>query len=193
MSAVLLEFLILAAAIFVMGSFMSRFADQIAEITGFGRLLVGSVLLAGATSMPELTVDISAVRLGETDLAAGDLLGSSLMNLLILAVLDLSYHSRGKMLSREAAGHALSGTLSIALTAFVGVAILTAPKMPTFEFLQMCVPTWGILIAYVLGVRVVFLDQRISAQAAAETQAKEDGHPRPLPPLWKPQIGRAHV
>jgi len=38
-----------------------------------------------------MLVDISAVRQGMPDLAFGDLFGSSLMNLLILAVLDLAH------------------------------------------------------------------------------------------------------
>jgi len=86
-----LEFLALAAVIAPAGTFLAKSADQIAEITRLGRLLVGSVLLAAATSLPELTVDISAVRQGMPDLAVGDLFGSSLMNLLILAVLDLAH------------------------------------------------------------------------------------------------------
>lgn len=186
MTAVLIEFVFLAAVIFVVGVFLSKFADQIAELTGLGRVLIGSVLLAGATSLPELTVDITAVELGETDLAAGDLLGSNLINLLILAVLDLTYHSKGKMLSREAAGHALSGTLSMAMMALLGLAIVTAPKMPHPEFAGLCLPTWGLLAAYVLGVRVVFLDQRISA---AVTETIQSAHQPAWPPLWKPLLG----
>ena len=56
-------FVFLAAIIVMAGTFLTRSADAIAELTGLGRLLVGSVLLAGATSLPELTVDISAIRL----------------------------------------------------------------------------------------------------------------------------------
>jgi cation:H+ antiporter len=131
----ILTFLGSAAVIVVAGTFLSKFADAIADLTGFGRLLIGSVLLAGATSLPELTVDISAVRLGAVDLAVGDLLGSSLMNLLILALLDLTYHSRGKMLSRQAAAHALSGTLAAALTALVGVGLLTGKALAPYSLL----------------------------------------------------------
>ncbi|RPI81238.1 MAG: hypothetical protein EHM42_10975, partial [Planctomycetaceae bacterium] len=96
------EFLVLAAVVALAGTYLARAADQIAEITRFGRLLIGSVLLAAATSLPEMTVDLSAVRQWMPDLAVGDLLGSSLMNLSILAILDLAHRSAGKMLSREA-------------------------------------------------------------------------------------------
>ena len=134
MTTAVLQFVLLAAVIIAAGSVLTRCADAIAELTGLGRLLVGSVLLAGATSLPELTVDLSAIRLNLPDLAVGDLVGSSLMNLLILAVMDLSHRSRGRMLSRAAAAHALSGTLTIALTALVGVGILVAPSRPMLHF-----------------------------------------------------------
>ena len=87
MLVVSLEFLALAMVVALAGTYLARSADQIAEITRLGRLLIGSVLLAAATSLPELTVDLSAVRQGMPDLAVGDLFGSSLMNLLILASL----------------------------------------------------------------------------------------------------------
>lgn len=190
MLVVSLEFLVLAAVVALAGTFLARSADHIAEITRLGRLLIGSVLLAAATSLPEMTVDLSAVRQGMPDLAAGDLLGSSLMNLLILAALDLAHRSGGKMLSREAAAHALSATLSVALTALAGLAILTAPRLPGPTLLGVGIWSWGILLAYLLGVRVIYLDQRVSARSvadAAEMAAPADDDYQPFqPPLWKP-------
>jgi Sodium/calcium exchanger protein len=100
MSLTILQFVVSAAVIVIAGTYLTRYADAIADLTGLGRLLVGSILLAGATSFPELSVDLSAVRLGEVDMAVGNLIGSSLFNLLILGILDLSHHSRGRMLAR---------------------------------------------------------------------------------------------
>lgn len=166
----LLQFVGLAAVIIAAGTVLARCADALAEITGLGRLLVGSVLLAGATSLPELTVDISAVRMNLPDLALGDLLGSSLMNLLILAGLDLTHHSRGKMLSRVAAAHALSGLFSIALTGLVGLGLLTARRAESWVLLGAHAWIWLLAVSYVLGVRMVFLDQRVAARAVADQQ-----------------------
>ena len=135
MPFLIIQFVALSAVVATAGTFLARSADRIAESTGLGRLFVGSVLLAAATSLPELSVDVAAVRGGMIDLAAGDLLGSSLMNLLILAGVDLAQRSGRRMLSREAASHALSATLSIALTGLVGMAVLTAGRLPAVTFL----------------------------------------------------------
>jgi cation:H+ antiporter len=71
MATVLLTFLGAAAIIVLAGIFLTKYGDAIAEITGLGRLLVGSILLAGATSLPGLSVDINAIRLGRPNLGAG--------------------------------------------------------------------------------------------------------------------------
>jgi cation:H+ antiporter len=172
----LVQFAVCAVLIVVAGTYLSKFADAIADLTGLGRLLIGSVLLAGATSLPELTVDVSAVRLGAADLAVGDLLGSSLMNLLILAILDLSHRSRGRMLSRQAAAHALSGSLAAALTAVVGLGLLTGKAFAPYSVLEIGPATFVIIAAYLLGVRLIYLDQRIAIRSAVESGGAVEGH-----------------
>lgn len=183
MLSALIVFAGLAAVIIAAGTFLARSADAIAESTGLGGMLVGSILLAGVTSLPELSVDISAVRMNMPDLAVGDLLGSSLMNLLILAVLDLTHHSQGKMLSRTAAAHALAGLFSIAMTGLVGLAILTTSKVSNWTFLGAHAWIWLIAGAYFLGVRMIYLDQRIALQTA-EKQNLEMEKLHPKIPLW---------
>jgi cation:H+ antiporter len=118
----------------------------------------------------------------------GDLLGSSLMNLLILAALDLTHYSRGKMLTRTAAAHALSGLLSIALTGLVGLGLLTAGKTEHWTFLGVHAWVWIVALSYGLGVRMVFLDQRIAARAAEE-QATVPEAAHTSQPLWKAGLG----
>jgi cation:H+ antiporter len=171
MASLVAEFAMLAGVVAAAGIVLAQAADVIAEITRLGRILVGSLLLAAATSLPELTVDLAAVRQGMPDLAVGDLLGSSLMNLLILAAVDLSQRSGRPMLSREAASHALPATLSIALTSIAGAAILTADRLPHVSLGGVGGWSLAIVVAYLLGSRMIFLDQRISLRAAADALA----------------------
>ena len=66
-------FLASAAAVWVLGAGLSKYGDALADLTGLGRLFVGSILVALATSLPELSTNISAVRLNppNPDLAVG--------------------------------------------------------------------------------------------------------------------------
>lgn len=188
MLEILLQFLVSALAIAVAATFLTRFADAIAELTGLGRLVVGSVLLAGATSLPELTVDISAIQLGAPDLAVGDLMGSCLFNLLILAVLDLSFFSRGAMLSRQGAAHALSGTFSAAMIVLAVIGLLTAEFLRDYALFGIGPASFVIALAYVAGIRLVYLDQQMARQGTNEHPPQEI----PLPPsmtLRKAMVG----
>lgn len=174
MTILILEFIGLALVVAIAGTFLARAADQIADVTGLGRLLVGSLLLAAATSLPELTVSIAAVRRGMPDLAVGDLLGASLVNLLVLAVLDLVHTKGGKMLSRKAAAHALSATLAITLAALAAIGILASRHLEPITWLGVGTTSWLILLAYAMGARMVFINQRIAVRAARETTTASD-------------------
>lgn len=187
MISVVFQFVFFAALIVGAGSFLSRYADEIAEITGFGRMLIGSVLLASATSLPELSVDIACIRQGNPDLAVGDLLGSSLMNLLILAVLDLTHRSRGKIFSRAASGHALGGAACIALTAIVAVSLLVERQTGGRELTGLGIGSMAVMLAYVLSIRMIFLDQRIAARTSAEESVRS-GEAGTAPSLVKPVV-----
>jgi len=166
MTSAILTFLAAGIAIVAAGSVLTRCGDAIAELTGLGRLLVGAILVAGATSLPEVLVDINAVaREGLPDLAVGDLLGSSLMNLLILATIDFMVRSPRRMLSRMSAAHALSATMAILLSAMVAAAILIPFK---HEILGVGTGVWAIAIVYILGLRMTFFDQRFATEVAGE-------------------------
>jgi cation:H+ antiporter len=156
------HFILCAVVILVAATILTRCADAIAQTTKLGRLLVGSLFLAGATSLPELAIDINAVRMGLADVAVGDLVGSSLFNLLILAVFDLTHHSRRRMLSRMSSAHALSGAASIGLTALAGATIYIGGRRPDWALGGISVGSLVIFGAYLLSMRVIFYDQRVS-------------------------------
>jgi cation:H+ antiporter len=166
----ILQFILSATAIVIAGALLTRFADRIATATGWGRMFVGGLLLAGATSLPELMVDIRSVRLGLPDLAVGDLLGSSLFNLLILATLDFAFPSafRRTAFSAKYLHHALAAVLTIVLTALVGIGIASGLE---HSFLGVSAFAWALVAVYLYGLRLIFLEGR--ANTGTENSAPE--------------------
>ena len=81
------------AALFVVaaGIWLPHVAADIAAQMGWTQSFVGTMFAALATSLPELVVTIAAVRIGAVDMAIGDLLGSNMFNILVLAIDDLFY------------------------------------------------------------------------------------------------------
>ena len=76
-----------AVVVVVAARALAASGDVIAFRTGWGRVWVGTLLLAGATSLPELVTTATAVRLDTPDLAAGNIFGSNMINNIMLAVL----------------------------------------------------------------------------------------------------------
>ncbi len=112
-----------ALLIVVAGTALSRSADVIAEKGRFGRLWVGSVLLAGATSLPEVVTSISAGVMGLPDIAVGNVFGSNVFNLFIIAIADL-LEGRGSILRKVSAAHILSAVVGMVLSSLAALAIL---------------------------------------------------------------------
>ncbi len=169
-----LAFIASGIVVVLAGTALARYADAIAEATKLGRLWIGSVLLAGATSLPELTTDISAVRLGATDLAVGDLFGSSMANMLILAGIDLM--PPRKVLQQVAFDHALAASLAISLNALAAVLVIVRPD---FSFLWICPASLLLFVAYVAGTRVVYRHATRESPAASAPVPSEDAKPPP--------------
>ena len=94
------------------------FADGIATLTGLGKSFVGTFFLAVSTSLPEIAVSVAAVRMGSVDLAVGNLLGSNIFNVLILAIDDLVY-TKGLLLKDASEFHVISVLSTVIMTAIV--------------------------------------------------------------------------
>jgi cation:H+ antiporter len=72
-----------------------------------GEAFVGSLFIAITTSLPEIVVSLSAVRIGAIDLGIANVLGSNLFNLLVLALDDVFYR-QGPLLAAAAASHGVA-------------------------------------------------------------------------------------
>jgi cation:H+ antiporter len=149
-------FLLSGLVVVLAGMRLAREGDVIAERTGLGSAWIGAVLVAGATSLPEFVTDFFAVRQGHVGLAVGDLFGSSMANMLILAAADLGWRKR-HILARVAVNQALVGLLAIALTTVAAAGILTDGRVSVLGL------GWAPLIAaasYLGGMRLFYASRR---------------------------------
>lgn len=96
------------------------FVERIAEGAGIGKSFAGTLFLAVSTSLPEIAVSFAAIRMGSTDMAIGNLLGSNLFNIVILFIDDLFY-TKGHLLKDASDLHLLSVFSVLMMT---GVAII---------------------------------------------------------------------
>ena len=147
------RFAVFAFIIVVAASYLPYIADQLAVITGLGRTFVGSILVALSTSLPEIVVGKAALKMGAVDLAVGNVLGSNLFNLLILAI-DDAFFLKGPLLSSISPTHAVTACAAMTMTAITMIALVYRSKKRILLF------SWdslGVFLVYALTVLILFL------------------------------------
>jgi cation:H+ antiporter len=153
-----IAFIICSALIVYCGANLSRYGDVIAEKTGIGRAWIGLVLMAGVTSLPELITGISSVTLaGTPDIALGDIMGSCVFNLSIIALMDV-LNGRKPIFSKCEQGHILSAAFGIILIGFASVSMLVNQYIPALGAVGLYTPV--MIVIYGVGIRAVFLFQK---------------------------------
>ena len=116
-----------AVVIIAISTWLPFIGDEIALLTGWGNTFFGTVFIALATSLPEIVISLSALRIGAIDMAIGGVLGSNLFNLGILAVDDLLYF-KGSLFADVSATHLLPALSSILMSAIVVACLHYRPR-----------------------------------------------------------------
>jgi len=116
------RYILFASVLIVSASLLPRVGARISVESGLGDTFTGNLLIAAATSLPELVVCFTALRMGAVDLALGNILGSNLFNMVILVIDDLALRD-GPILQAVAPTQGIAALVAIAMTAVVIVAI----------------------------------------------------------------------
>lgn len=149
-----LEFIFCSIVIVYCGTRLSKYGDVIAEKTGLGRAWIGMILLASITSLPELATGISAVAIvGAPDIAIGDVVGSCVYNLAILASMDL-FDRKTPLFKRADFGHIISSAMGILLISIFIAGVLLGPTLPSIGHVGLYTPI--IFFVYLVGLRAVY-------------------------------------
>lgn len=118
MKKIVLNYILYALILIAAALALPYFADKIAKMSGLGESFTGTFFLAVSTSLPEIAVSLVAIRRGSIDLAVGNLLGSNIFNILILAIDDLFY-TRGILLQDADSVNIFSVMSTIIMSAVV--------------------------------------------------------------------------
>ena len=83
-----------ALLVIASGVYLAKYGDVLADGLGWGKIWVGTILVSVATSLPELLTNITVAARDQPDLAGGDILGSNMVNMLVLAMVALLFGGR---------------------------------------------------------------------------------------------------
>lgn len=148
------RFCLAALVVLGAGAWLPAVADGISQSLGLSRSFVGTVFMALVTTLPEMAVTLAALRLGALDMAIGNLLGSNLFNVTILAMDDLVYTS-GPLLTDAQPAHAGSAATALVMTGLVIIGLVMRPQGRVLR-----VASWvslGLVAAYVINAALMYL------------------------------------
>lgn len=138
--------------IIIAGYVLSRTGDAIAQQSGLGQSFVATILLAIATSLPELSTVFSAVRAGLYTMAVSDIFGTNLFDISFLFLADV-FDGGGAIMANAGPYEAFASIIAISVTAafMVGLA-----ERRNRTFLRMGYDSLAVLTIYFAGLIVLF-------------------------------------
>lgn len=169
---IVLQFVACALVILFAGVRLSHYGDVIADRTGLGGTWIGVVGLAAVTSLPELITGASSVLVFDVaEIAVGDVVGSCMFNLAILAVLDA--RDPAPLSARIHQGHVLVAAFGILQLGLATAAIVAGPRAPMLGWVG--VHSVVFVLVYGLAMRTIFVFER-GRTARLEEQAGDGRH-----------------
>ena len=174
LSSAILVFVVSSVFVIFAGVALARFGDELAEKTGWGTLWVGTILVSVSTSLPELSINISAVWLEKSPgLALGNVFGANMINMFVIGLVGLMFGIRNVF------GHQGADT-QVLIKVGIGLVVLTLVMGATGDFRLGPSSLGALLVAitYILGMRGVYMAGRADAAAAAAEDPSDKGSPR---------------
>ena len=175
--------LAIAAAIILFSSnYLAKSADIIALKTGLGRSFVGVVLLATATSLPEMGLGVSSITLiNAPDLAVGDAFGSNIFNLLIIGILDIFWRN-GPILNSVSVAPVVVGLLSIVAIAATMIAVFFHSRLNvSLSEWHISPLTIVIFLIFVLSMYIVYRSGALLEASDADEERIDESASGGLP------------
>lgn len=164
-----LVYLVLAVSVVLLAIRLSYYVDVLDRKTNLSGAFIGGVMLAAVTSLPELFTALTAVlALDRPQLVQGDIFGSNVFNLCVIAVLILFTH---QSYQRSSLSKTHKSTIIYGLIMY-GLAFFGMMKPIEISLGIMNVNLMSILILVVYGINVVFMKNDESAENENEDNCR---------------------
>jgi len=147
-----LRFTVAAAGVLVSGFVVARSGEVLADQSGLGQSFVGATLVALATSLPEVSTTVSAVRFGAYSMAAANILGTNSLEIALFLPADLAYRD-GSIIDAMNPSSVFLAALGIMVTAAYLWGILERRDRTVFGFGQ---DSLVVVLLYATGMSLFY-------------------------------------
>lgn len=143
-----------AMAVVAAGIWLPFIAKDLALVMAWEQSFVGTLFVAAITSAPEVVVTVAALRIGAVDLAIGNLFGSNMFNIVLLAIDDLAYLP-GPLLANVSFTHATSAFSAMMMSGLAVVGLVLRPQSRVFRTVSWI--SLLLLVIYLLNTLFLYL------------------------------------
>jgi len=143
-----------AMAVVASGIWLPFIAKDLAVVMAWEQSFVGTLFVAAITSAPEVVVTVAALRMGAVDLAIGNLFGSNMFNIVLLAIDDLAYLP-GPLLAEVSLTHATSAFSAMMMSGLAVVGLVLRPQSRVFRTVSWI--SLLLLVIYLLNTLFLYL------------------------------------
>ncbi len=150
---VALLFVLSAVVLFIVGVVLAEVGEALGAQTGLGGGFVGATLLAFASSLPELSTTVAAVRIGAYSMAISNIFGSNAYLLALVFVADLFYR-QGPVLHAVGRSAVFLAAIGIITTCVYLVGLIERRNR---VILGMGIDSLAVLIIYLLSLVVLYI------------------------------------
>ena len=144
-------FLIFAFLTVFLSIKLSYYADLLSKTSGVSKALVGGIVLAGVTSLPEFVTCFSAMVVDNPALAIGDIIGSNLFNLFMICFFDIVFIKK-MIFSNTSRSHNI--VILILILNYLALYLFVS-KIFDFSLLSIGFPSILIIATYILYLKKI--------------------------------------
>lgn len=147
-----------AAVIAAAGIWLAFIGEELSGAMKLGENFVGSIFLGLATTLPEITVSIAAIRIGAKELAVANMLGSNLFNMSIIFLNDILY-KKAPLFNVLSQQHIFTAFMVILMTGVVISGLILKPRKKTifglswYSLVLIAIFTAGTFLNFTQGSR----------------------------------------
>lgn len=141
-----------ALVILIAGFVVAKAGDVLAEQTGLGASFVGFLFVAVATSLPEASTTLSAIRLGRHGMAFSNIFGANILDLSLLFLADIVFPG-GPVLSEVGRFSLFGALLGIGVTTIYLIGLLEKRKR---RVLGAGIDSHLVLLLYAAGMYLLY-------------------------------------
>lgn len=172
--AVSLAFILSAITIAIAGTYLTRMADRLADMTGLGEAIFGAVFLGASTSLSGSVTSVAAAYQGYAELAVSNGIGGIAIQTVFLVVADISY----RQANLEHAAASLENLVWAALLMILLSLPLLAAFTPDYSIWSVHPVSILMIGAYLFGLRLVRQTRETPLWQARTTEATRSDDPQ---------------